>query len=248
MKNKIFNKFKLGLAGSLLAWGLNGCENQKETNNSKSYTSYTLEEHTKEDNLEETLKENESLFIFDAKKIVGKECKFSISTQEYLKYKQMKHRDDSDNDFTEWVTYNDTTIKNIATKLTEKLKSPEKKAQRLLDFAQSHIYDQCIERDRDYIKYPIETIVEHRGDCEDFAILGAALMKSIGIDVALISIPPAENRGAHMALAVNGNFPEGNYYRYSNKKYFYAEATYPFWDIGKIPEGCKTEFEFYLVK
>lgn len=41
----------------------------------------------------------------------------------------------------------------------------------------------------EYPKYPIETLVEKRGDCEDRAILAAALLKRMGYEVALLVLP-----------------------------------------------------------
>lgn len=210
---------------------------QKE--NSKSNVQIYVEK-----SLEDKLKENESLIIIDAKKY-GKECEFKIPTSEYFKYKIMDHRglDQDTVAYQKWVTYDDSTIKNIAAKLTKNLKSPEKKAQRLLDFVHSHIYDKSIEEKRDYIKYPLETIIEHGGDCEDLSILGAALMKSVGIDVALLM--PDTSKLNHIAFAVNGDF-EGYCVKYNDKKFFYAESTTSAnWKIGEMPEeydGKKSRF------
>jgi len=83
----------------------------------------------------------------------------------------------------------------------------------------------------EYPKYPIETIVEEAGDCEDVSFLGAALLKSMGYDVALLDYP------GHIALGISGSddYSEG-FIEYNNKKYLYVEMTARGWEIGEIPD------------
>ncbi|MDI7278270.1 MAG: hypothetical protein QME94_20010, partial [Anaerolineae bacterium] len=50
----------------------------------------------------------------------------------------------------------------------------------------------------EYPKYPIESLMEEKGDCEDHAILMAALLKRMGYDVALLLCP------GHAAVGVAG--------------------------------------------
>ena len=49
----------------------------------------------------------------------------------------------------------------------------------------------------EFPKFPLETIVEGGGDCEDTSILYATLMKILGYDVALVAYP------GHMMVAVH---------------------------------------------
>jgi len=87
----------------------------------------------------------------------------------------------------------------------------------------------------DYPKYPYETLYDGCGDCEDFALLGAAVLKSMGYGCCLIRVPE------HMALGVlmDDTF-SGTYYELNGNKYFYVELTNPGWEIGVIPEEYKT--------
>lgn len=55
----------------------------------------------------------------------------------------------------------------------------------------------------EYPKYPLETLVEDRGDCEDHAILAAACLALMGYDVRLVLLDYGPGPG-HMALAVAG--------------------------------------------
>ena len=93
----------------------------------------------------------------------------------------------------------------------------------------------------EYPKYPIESLMEEAGDCEDQAILTAALLKRMGYDVALLIFP------GHVAVGVAG--AEGLPGAYvtdpaTGIRYFYAETTTDGWLLGELPK----ELEPYLAK
>ncbi len=71
----------------------------------------------------------------------------------------------------------------------------------------------------EYWKYPIETLADGNGDCEDTAILTAALLKEMGYDVAVIFLPE------HAAVAVSCENCNGYYYPLNGKRYYYLETT-----------------------
>lgn len=80
----------------------------------------------------------------------------------------------------------------------------------------------------EYPKYPLETLVEDRGDCEDHAIVAAASLVQLGYDVRLVSLEYDSGPG-HMALAVAGaeELPDAFALRdpVSGQKFYYCEAT-----------------------
>jgi hypothetical protein len=80
----------------------------------------------------------------------------------------------------------------------------------------------------DYPKYPIETLVEQGGDCEDKAALLVALLKAFGFDAVMISLP------GHIAAAVSCGNCNG-YYNHNGKKYAFIETTEKGWGIGVVP-------------
>jgi len=88
----------------------------------------------------------------------------------------------------------------------------------------------------EYPKYPLETLFDETGDCEDFSILGAALLKGMGYDVALLIMP------THAALGVAGadDLP-GTYVTHEGVNYYYCEMTATGWKIGKIPDDHKSD-------
>lgn len=82
----------------------------------------------------------------------------------------------------------------------------------------------------EYPRYPIETLMEGCGDCEDTSILLAAILKKLDYSVILLAYEK------HMAVGVccdESSF--GSYYEYNGKKYFYVETTANGWRIGDVP-------------
>jgi transglutaminase-like putative cysteine protease len=80
-------------------------------------------------------------------------------------------------------------------------------------------------------KYPIETLMEQTGDCEDQAILLAALLKLMGHEVALLILP------THVALGIAGLNLNGIYLTDpgTNTRYYYVETTVDGWLPGQVP-------------
>jgi hypothetical protein len=88
----------------------------------------------------------------------------------------------------------------------------------------------------EYPRYPIETLTEAGGDCEDYAILGAAILLALGYEVALLFVP------GHCALGVAGvRGIEGVSLRANGLSYFYCETTGKGWSFGKFPEEFRPD-------
>jgi len=83
----------------------------------------------------------------------------------------------------------------------------------------------------EYPRYPIETLFDRGGDCEDTSILVAALLDSLGYDTCLLFLEGAH----HMAVGVSIGSKYGSYYEHDGKKYYYLETTGKGWKIGEIP-------------
>ncbi len=86
----------------------------------------------------------------------------------------------------------------------------------------------------EYPKFPLETLADQGGDCEDSAILLASLLRELGYGTVLIQFPD------HMAVGVKGgkSIP-GSYYEVDGTRYYYVETTSPGWEIGDVPEQMK---------
>jgi hypothetical protein len=82
----------------------------------------------------------------------------------------------------------------------------------------------------EYPRYPIETLVDNGGDCEDTSILMAALLHDMGYGVVLLSLP------GHMAVGVlGGEGIQGVYWEHKGGEYFYLETTGEGLAIGELP-------------
>lgn len=108
----------------------------------------------------------------------------------------------------------------------------------VITFVQSlqYVTDESSRSEEDYVRYPIETLVDGIGDCEDVAILAATLLHEMGYGVLLVMFPD------HLALAIkyDGDFL-GTYYEYEGGKYYYLEMTSLGWKLGQIPTRYMTE-------
>lgn len=103
----------------------------------------------------------------------------------------------------------------------------------VISFVQSlqYVSDRESKREKEYARFPVETLVDGEGDCEDMAILAAAILHEMGYGVLLVILPD------HMALAVDCDEScEGIYYEYGGRRYFYLEVTSAGWSVGQIPQ------------
>jgi len=86
----------------------------------------------------------------------------------------------------------------------------------------------------EYPRYPVETLVDNGGDCEDTSILLASILNSMGYGVILIEFPN------HCAIGVKGSDNmHGTYWEYEGEKYFYIETTNSGWAIGELLDEYK---------
>ena len=163
--------------------------------------------------------------------------KLTIPQSLYTYYRMQPH------DSSELTTYKQYVIssqdKQYLDALLKKLKeSGEKKGysdaenvMNVISFVQSlpYFYDNSSTIYDNYPRYPIETLVDNGGDCEDTAILTAAFLKEMGYGVVLV------NPSGHMAVGVKCNNCAGTYYEYDGDRYYYLETTGNNFQIGEIP-------------
>jgi len=83
----------------------------------------------------------------------------------------------------------------------------------------------------DYPRFPIETVVDGSGDCEDHAILLAAVTHDLGYDTILLNYPD------HVAVGIAGDQAiQGTYYEWRGKRFYFVETTSTGWELGQLPE------------
>lgn len=143
-----------------------------------------------------------------------------------------------------FVTYEDKYIQQIATDfgtMTEGMTDLER-VNFLLAFSQCLGYedDSVYMGYEEYWKFPLETLYDHGGDCEDTSILLASLAEAMGYDTALLLFPGHMAAGIH----IDGDYPDLNgFYLRSNpdKVYYYCETTSTGFTVGQIPSSVDTE-------
>ena len=143
-----------------------------------------------------------------------------IETEDYSVY--VTHPDDDD--------YLGTIVREFNDIALEEGYTEEEKINLIITFVQSLPYtsDSVTTAFDEYPRYPIETLVEYGGDCEDTSILTAAFLDALYYDVVLVNPPE------HMAVGI-GIDAYGTYWELDGEKYFYLETTGEGWGIGEMP-------------
>ncbi|MFN0274503.1 MAG: hypothetical protein ACKVPJ_02060 [Chitinophagales bacterium] len=166
---------------------------------------------------------------------------FKFSTSTYNYYKKIKRRYD---DFTYYMHESSSyevvatvanTLKNIAQK--ERLSDFE-----TVEFISAFVQYMNYKDDGqyEYPRFPVETLVEMAGDCEDTAILLASILQYLGYKTVLIS--PKGHMGVGIAVKEN---VEGNAFPYSSSNFYYIETTSAGWGVGDYPEHLSAEATIY---
>ncbi len=94
-------------------------------------------------------------------------------------------------------------------------------------------------------KYPVETIVENKGDCDLFSFIAASIMVAGGLDVVLLYY----EEQSHMNVGVNlSDEPEDArstvyYFSFNDKRYYMAETTGDNWENGWRVGECPALLE-----
>lgn len=112
-------------------------------------------------------------------------------------------------------------------------------ASNVLSFVQSFIsyrYDKDTKYVEEYPRYPLETLWDRVGDCEDFAILSGSILSRLGFKVALLLYP----KPVHLAFGVETAKTHKVEKLIKDPKYdvsyYYGEGTNKAWKLGEIPQ------------
>lgn len=138
------------------------------------------------------------------------------------------------------------TVGELAAQIADTITSDVGRIKEALAFVQSlpYVLDEASKGKEEYVRYPLETMADGKGDCEDKAVLLGALFQEMGIDFVLLSVPD------HVALGVHCDAVDaGSYLMHNGKRYYYLETTAPGWEIGQIPEQyASTVFELAPIR
>ena len=94
----------------------------------------------------------------------------------------------------------------------------------------TYTFDNVTAEADEYPQYPIETLFNQKGDCEDMSILTAALLKEMGYNVVLIYLP-----SGHMGSGISLPDINGWSYKYNGTSYYYIETTETGYYPGMMP-------------
>jgi hypothetical protein len=108
----------------------------------------------------------------------------------------------------------------------------------VLAFAQSIPYSTDLDTtgQLEYWRYPIETMYEKTGDCEDLSILAAAVLRKLGHHV----LPLVTTDHAAIGIAAPPGLP-GTYIHHEGRSYYYCETTAEGLKIGDLPPGVAAD-------
>jgi hypothetical protein len=80
----------------------------------------------------------------------------------------------------------------------------------------------------EYAKFPLETLYDKSGDCEDSSILLASILRELGYGTVLVSTDT--HMGVGLKTSDKGNF------QYLGLEFYYIETTGVGWEIGDLPD------------
>jgi hypothetical protein len=163
-----------------------------------------------------------------------------IPQELYNYYKEQPHQPQTPEEYKQYVitesdrTYLHDLIGLLKDSGENKHLSARSDYRNAVSFVQSLTYEKDLDPDTgqetEYWKYPVETIADGSGDCEDTAILTAALLRELGYDVALVLLSD------HAAVAVACDTCNGYYYPLDGKRYYYLETTGAGYSLGTIDQ------------
>lgn len=110
----------------------------------------------------------------------------------------------------------------------------------ILTFVQScfpYSFDEDTTSINDWPRYPIETLYDGTGDCEDVAILCGAVLARLGFSSVLLGYPRHLAFGVQAADTLKGEYIHDPA---TGNKYYYGEATAKGWRLGEIPTGYRS--------
>jgi len=173
---------------------------------------------------------------------------FEVSSSEYYADQQLTRNEVSPSDYSKYVTASEATIVEIADYLLQQSDarnySDYQKTWLALSFVQATTYesDPASKGVEEYPRYPVETLVDGVGDCEDTAALFVSIARAMGYPSVTLYIYAIFGSGSnHMGTAVAGSaMPSGSSsVAYNGITYYYCETTSVGWEPGELPPALR---------
>lgn len=165
------------------------------------------------------------------------ELQLNLSAKEYyqLKYSAVERWPSTYEEAKAFVTVDDAAVVEVAGDLNDVAAtrgfSQLETANFVLSFVQSidYSFDNVSAGANEYWRFPLETLYDETGDCEDTSILYASIMEAMGYDSILMLLP------GHMATGLSCPGASGGHFDYQSVSYYYCETTGPGWEVGEVP-------------
>lgn len=184
---------------------------------------------------------------------------FRIPKPLYAHYRSQGQRPWCLNDSCDWFRYvtdpnDDAYIEALTSELVRAMESRYSGGQlyhNLLQFALDFVtaaIPYTKDSPEEWPKYPIETLVELTGDCEDTSILFASLVRPLDYGVHFLLLPghAATAVEVHPSFIENAPYEVG-YYTYAGKHYAFCETTGDpdktgYIRVGQLPPESRDDF------
>jgi hypothetical protein len=165
------------------------------------------------------------------------ELNVTIPQALYQYYLSEGHSMFSEEDFAKFVT--PYTLKPIADRLWQIYNNTEDFANGVLMIVHQLTYEETLPE-----KYPVETMVAGKGDCDLFAFIAASILEAGGINVVLFYYKTQlhMNIGVELSNTPNDTRTDVYYIEYQNVSYYTAECTGEEWRDGWRVGECPTEY------
>ena len=174
---------------------------------------------------ERHIKSKESKSVTESDSFDGESNTLTHTTTEHILVNRS-------HDYPKYVMRDNEVLRILAGKISEDYLTLEEKAQALICFVQTAIaYDDrgLPKGDMDYVKNPIKTLMDRKGDCKDKSVLYASLLTYIGVNPVFITYKNHVNVGVPLDFENNRVAPEGmvldGKVKHKGKTYFIVETT-----------------------
>ncbi len=161
-----------------------------------------------------------------------------VSQSLYEYYREKSHSLSSNSDFGKFVT--PYALEPVASSLWEICDDDEEFANGVLMIVHQIPYEETLP-----VKYPLETIVENKGDCDLFSCIAASISKAGGLDAVLLYYESEAhmNVGVRLSHTPHDVRGEAYYITYNEIRYYVVECTGGNWKngwrVGECPDDLK---------
>lgn len=169
--------------------------------------------------------------------------------EEWFDYYASRERPSDPSDYAVLATdpYDDPLISQLVCRLREAATEEGYTELQTVEFALAFVQSLDYVQDKvgvgfdDYPKFPVETLVDQQGDCEDSSILFAALVHELGYGVVLLFFDHTLTNPevGHVAVGVAASSLPGTYWSYQDMRYYYVETTNSGWRVGEVPDAVR---------